>query len=302
MNITLDLSKSQLSKLRNGHGIRIGPAMFGKGVDMIIDPMTYNNMIKKLERGKGAVISMSGGEIEQNKMEGTGLFAGSGNKSGKISRRKKAGKWKDFVVESGRDGIDLARYGFEQYKEATNPLASEGKKAIKGLSKMFGGELDDDEMEGEGFFDDIKKGYNRKIKNSDLGKALRGSARSAISDGYDRGAKELGKNKYGKPISQYMRNKRGSNVDKLTGYTGLGLKLSGDGNMRPAVVRPDFSKWKNAVERSPGMRPAVVRPDPRELKKYFKNVKGKGLRMSGGECEMCGGSMNDKFLFSDIAL
>ena len=61
MNITLDLSKSQLSKLRNGHGIRIGPAMFGKGVDMIIDPMTYNNMIKKLERGKGAVISMSGG-------------------------------------------------------------------------------------------------------------------------------------------------------------------------------------------------------------------------------------------------
>jgi len=26
------------------------------------------------------------------------------------------------------------------------------------------------------------------------------------------------------------------------------------------------------------------------------------MRMSGGECEMCGGSMNDKFLFSDIAL
>ena len=54
--------------------------MFGKGVDMIIDPMTYNNMIKKLERGKGAVNSMSGGEIEENKMEGTGLFAGAGRK------------------------------------------------------------------------------------------------------------------------------------------------------------------------------------------------------------------------------
>jgi hypothetical protein len=55
------------------------------------------------------------------------------------------------------------------------------------------------------------------------------------------------------------------------------------------------------------MRPAVVRPDPRELKKYFKNVKGKGLRMSangltmGGKCQGCG-MMNDKFLFSDIAL
>jgi len=277
MNITLDLSKSQLSKLRNGHGIRIGPAMFGKGVDMIIDPMTFNNMMKKLERGKGAVISMSGGEIEQNKMEGTGLFAGSGNKSGKISRRKKAGKWKDFVVESGRDGIDLARYEFEQYKEATNPLASEGKKALRGLSKMFGGELDDDEMEGEGFFDDIKKGYNKKVKNSALGKALRESARSAISDGYDRGAKELGKNKYGKPISQYMRNKRGSNVDKLTGYTGLGLRMAGDGRM------------KSAVNRRPGLDKLMTKH-------------GKGLRMSGGKCEMCGGSMNDKFLFADQAL
>ena len=89
----------------------------------------------------------------------------------------------------------------------------------------------------------------------------------------------------------------------MTGYTGLGLKLAGDGKMKTAVVRPDFSKWKNAVERSPGMRPAVVRPDPRELKKYFKNVKGKGLRMSGGECEACKGSgMNDKFLFADQAL
>ena len=279
MNVSLNLSPGQLSKLRNGHGIRIGPAMFGKGVDMIIDPMTFNNMMKKLERGKGAVISMSGGEIEQNKMEGTGLFAGAGKKSGKISRIKKARKWRDFSDETLRKGIDTGRYGYEQFKEATNPLKSEGKKVIKGLSKLFGGELegDEDEFEGEGFFDDIKKGYNRKIKNSDLGKALCGSARSAISDGYDRGAKELGKNKYGKPISQYMRNKRGSNVDKLTGYTGLGLKLSGDGKMRPAVVRPDFSKWKNAVERSPGMRPAVVRPDPRELKKYFKNIKRKGL-------------------------
>jgi hypothetical protein len=64
MNVSLNLSPGQLSKLRNGHGIRIGPAMFGKGVDMIIDPMTFNNMMKKLEGGKGAVIFMSGGEIE----------------------------------------------------------------------------------------------------------------------------------------------------------------------------------------------------------------------------------------------
>ena len=271
MNVSLDLSPGQLSKLRNGHGIRVSRAMFGGGVDMIIDPMTFNNLMKKLEKGKGAIISMSGSEIEQNKMEGTGLFAGSGNKSGKISRIKKARKWRDFSNDTARMGIDTGRYGYEQFREATNPLKSEGKKAIKGLSKMFGGEME--EMEGDGFFKDIKKGYNRKVKNSDLGKALRGTARSAISDGYDLGQKELGKYKYGKPVSQYMRNKKGSNVDKLTGYTGLGLKLAGNGKFKSAVVeKPSMADMKRMMAKH-----------------------GRGLRMSGGECEACKGSrMNDK--------
>ena len=52
MNITLDLSKGQLSKLRNGHGIRIYPTMLGSGVEMIIDPMTYHNIEKTYEKRK----------------------------------------------------------------------------------------------------------------------------------------------------------------------------------------------------------------------------------------------------------
>jgi len=291
MNIALNLSASQLRNLRNGKGIRISPAMFGSGVDMIVDPMNYHNLMKKLERGKGAVMSMGNDELDENEIQGTGLFAGAGNKSGKISRRKKAGKWKDFAVETGRDGIDLARYGYEQYKEATNPLASEGKKVIKGLSKMFGGEMEGGEMEGDGLFDDIKKGYNRKVKNSKLGSALRETTGMLVSDAYDRGARELGKNKYGKPLSQYMKDKRGSNVKKITGMTGVGLRVgtTGDGRMRK---NPSWDYDRR-------MRPAVVRHDLSKL-----NLKhGKGLRMSGsGNCEVCGGSMNDKFLFADQSL
>ena len=67
-----------------------------------------------------------------------------------------------------------------------------------------------------------------------------------------------------------MRNKKGSNVKKLTGYTGLGLRLAGDGRFKSAVVKH-----------------------------------GRGLRMSGsGECQSCNGTgmMNDKFIFGDIAL
>jgi hypothetical protein len=105
----------------------------------------------------------------------------------------------------------------------------------------------------------------------------------AISDGYDLGSKELGKYKYGKPVSQYMKDTKGSNVKRLTGLTGLGLRVAGDGKMKSAVYRP------------------AVMPrgkfDPSKIKH------GNGLRMSGGACEMCKGSgMNDKFLFADQAL
>ena len=48
MNVSLDLSPAQLSKLRNFKGVRITPAMVGRGVDLIIDPMTFNNMAKKI--------------------------------------------------------------------------------------------------------------------------------------------------------------------------------------------------------------------------------------------------------------
>jgi hypothetical protein len=276
MNIALDLSKGQLSKLRNGHGIRITPSMFGSGVDLIIDPMTYHNMAKKLDKGKGAIINMGSAEIEQNKMEGTGLFAGAGNKSGKISRMKKAKKWRDFSDDTLRKGVDTARYGFEQFKEAKNPISS-------GVKKMFGfGAEDesDEEVEGEGFFDDIKKKYNKKVKNTKLGKALRGTAENLISDGYDKATNKIGKYKNLNPLAEHMKNTRKGSVRKATQMTGLG-------RMRPAVVRPNMDEMKKYME------------------KHGKGLKlsGEGLRMSGNGmcCKGCG-MMNDQFIFADQAL
>ena len=76
-----------------------------------------------------------------------------------------------------------------------------------------------------------------------------------------------------------MKDKKGSNVHKLTGYTGLGLKLSGEGKMKTAVVRPSH----------------------RDVEKYMR---GKGMRLSGGACEACHGSgiQNDKFIFANASL
>jgi hypothetical protein len=229
--------------------------MFGSGTDLIIDPMTYHNMAKKLDKGKGAVITMGSNEIEMNKISGTGLFAGAGNKSGKISRIKKAKKWRDFSVDTAKQGIDTAKYGFDKYQEAVNPLKSKFKK-------LFGGELEsesEEEMEVEGgkiSFKGIKKAYNKNVKNTKLGRALKGSAEKGIDNLYDKGVVKIGNTRHlGKVADLLKKNKKG-NVAKLNQMSGLGLRLQ----------------------------------------------QGKGMRLSGGTCEMCGGSMNDKFIFSDQSL
>jgi|GEM_PF-7074152 hypothetical protein len=47
---------------------------------------------------------------------------GAGRKSGKINRLKKANRWRDFSNDSERMGIDTAKNGYEQYKDAMNPI------------------------------------------------------------------------------------------------------------------------------------------------------------------------------------
>jgi hypothetical protein len=61
------------------------------------------------------VKSLFGGEIE-----------GGGNKSGKISRIKKATKWRDFAKDTANDGLDL-------YERATDPF--------KKVKSLFGGDV-----------------------------------------------------------------------------------------------------------------------------------------------------------------
>jgi len=276
MNISLNLSQGQLSKLRNGHGIRINPTMFGSGVDLIVDPMTYHNMAKKLDKNKGVIIKLGMSEIDMNKMEGTGLFAGSGNKSGKISRHKKAGKWLGFVKGAINDGMDLGERGLEIYnkqKERASPFGQ--------IKRLFGGELEGDEMEGEGFFDDAKDFYKKKVRGTKVGKAIKGKAEDLLDQGYSRGVRELQKRKGTRAIGDFADMHKGRVVRKAVDMSGLGLRVSGNGKIRttqyrPAVVRPDFDKLK-----------------------MLKH--GKGMRMSGGMCQGCG-MMNDHFIFADQAL
>jgi|AntAceMinimDraft_5_1070358.scaffolds.fasta_scaffold59239_1 hypothetical protein len=265
MNITLDLSKGQLSKLRNGHGIRISPTMLGSGVEMIIDPMTYHNIEKHMKKGKGIVIKLGSNEIEMNKMEGTGLFAGAGNQSGKISRIKKATKWRDFSVDTAKQGIDTAKYGYDKYKEATNPVQSK-------LKKMFGfGEMDQDVEGGMLSMADMKKSYNKNVKSTKLGKSIRETAEKGLGQVYDTGVVQIGNTRHLGGVADALKKGKKGNISKFTQLSGLGLKLQGDG-MKDARYR----------------KPITL---------------GNGMRMSGGMCcKGCGMEYNDKFIFENVAL
>ena len=211
--IQIDLSPGQSSKLRNGHSIRISPKMIGSGVDLIIDTMTMNNMFKKLDKGKGIVMGLSKAEIDENKISGTGLF-GAGNKSGKISRFKKANKWAGFSENLVNTGMDLGERGlsiFNKQKDRQSPMGQ--------VKRAFGGEMEGGKLS----FSGIKKTYNSKIKNSKLGTALRKTTGTLIADVYDKGENKLGKNKYTIPISEYMKDEKIGNVNKLTKLSGVGF-------------------------------------------------------------------------------
>ncbi len=77
---------------------------------------------------------------------------------------------------------------------------------------MFG--AGQEEMEG------IKEAYN---KNTAVGKALKKEAKSAINKGYDMGEKAV--RKQSKPLADYMAKHKVGTVKKMSGVTGLGLKL-----------------------------------------------------------------------------
>ena len=71
--VKLKLSDGQKSKLRNGHSIRISPAMVGSGADLIVDPVNFHNLQKHLGKNKGMIMKLTKEAIDENIVEGGSL-------------------------------------------------------------------------------------------------------------------------------------------------------------------------------------------------------------------------------------
>lgn len=90
-SIAISASPKQMSRLRNGHRVRVSHAVEGKGVNLLVDPSKFNQMTRSFSKGAASQIQLSPEELMANKqavldgmVEGQGIFAG-----GKLNLNKR---------------------------------------------------------------------------------------------------------------------------------------------------------------------------------------------------------------------
>jgi hypothetical protein len=111
--VEISASPKQLSKLRNGHRVRVRPAMEGKGVCVVVDPSNYDLITRTFSRNKGLEISLSPQEIVANQdasgeMEGKGIF---GKKFDRFVGKTLGKKAQRQLYATARDYLPLAQAG-----------------------------------------------------------------------------------------------------------------------------------------------------------------------------------------------
>jgi len=189
--LLIKASQGQLSKLRNGHKVRIKPPMEGEGICLIVNPENYNRITRTFNKGKGSEISLSPQEIQENKeasemMEGKGIFG-----------KKFDRKFKKFLGKKGSKAV----YGFA--RKVLRPIAKTGltaglttlgalattagvpapliAPAVAGLSKIGGDYLDNPTKFQRGNMGDIAKGYATDYAKQQL----KGAVNDVIADQMD---------------------------------------------------------------------------------------------------------------------
>lgn len=141
--ISIDASPKQLSRLRNGHRVRIKKAMEGTGFNLLVDPSKFDAVNRSFTKGSAYQIQLSPDELMANKqavaegqVEGQGIFTG-----GKLSM-KSIGKTLKKGATSAVKGLATAEkavrksaVGRTLVKELV-PLAANA--AVTGLATYAG--------------------------------------------------------------------------------------------------------------------------------------------------------------------
>lgn len=86
--VEIKASAKQLSKLRNGHAVRIQKAIEGQGIILLVHPERFDPISRSFNKGKGVEISLTPQELQANsEMKGGSIF-GSAFRGVKRAARK----------------------------------------------------------------------------------------------------------------------------------------------------------------------------------------------------------------------
>ena len=111
--VPITASDKQLSRLRNGHRVRIKKAVEGCGVNLLVDPSKFDPISRSFAKGSAYEIQLSPDELMANKTAAsTGEIEGQG-----IYKKCKGGKIK-----------------MPSMKKVGKTLSKAGKETLKGLA------------------------------------------------------------------------------------------------------------------------------------------------------------------------
>ena len=107
--VRIDASPKQLSKLRNGHNVRIKPCMEGEGFNLMVDPSKYRPIMKSFQKKKGIQIQLTPEEILANRQLTPEYHQSIKKSNSNMSGRGIFGKQFDSFVEKtiGKNAKDV---------------------------------------------------------------------------------------------------------------------------------------------------------------------------------------------------
>jgi hypothetical protein len=140
--IKFDASPKQLSRLRNGHRVRIKSPVSGMGFNLIVDPSKFDAATRSFSRGSAYQIQLTPDElmanrqaVDEGEIEGEGIFAGGKMKIGKAFKKfgkklESAGKKAVKGLAAGEKAVRKSPVGRTIVKKVAPMLAEEGIKAL----------------------------------------------------------------------------------------------------------------------------------------------------------------------------
>ena len=309
--ISFDASPRQLSKLRNGHKVRIKQ---GAGFNLVVNPQNYHLVNKAFNRNKGLDIQLSPEELQFNgemspeqhdelsdSMEGSGIFkkipfmeGGSIFKKAKKAAQSKHGKeLRKSLKPAGRELLTAGKESAHQkvaeahmnmadnienehLRNALNSSASSAHEAVYNTGRKKGGAL-------------------FKFLGSKPAKAVRRALKPSA-----RAFKNFAEDEFKNQLSQYSGGYQGGYDDYdaepygMHGYglgTGLGTGLSGYqalkmANLSTADANYKLGKFHNETVHGQLTRPTVRRYwdaplEPRSRGSGIIQMQGRGVLLDG---------------------